>query len=769
MSRVRRHSLLMAGLLLAVSPLGAAGQMAAPLQPPPQPSVQGTPDNGARRTIAAWRLAENETITLDGRLDEPVWAQAVPAGQFVQIDPDNGQPATESTEVHIAFDRDSLYLGVTCHDSDPEGWIGHQMRRDALLGSDDRFMLVIDTFLDGRSGYLFETNPSGLMGDVLLGTNGANREWNGIWDLRVRRSEIGWTVEIKIPFRTMNFDPGIDTWGINFQRTVRRKNEDSIWMGWARNQGIRRMSNTGLVTGISGVSQGRGLDIKPYGVLTSQASPGRANAATENKASAGIDLFYNPTPLLRANLTVNTDFAQTEVDQRQVNLTRFSLFFPERRDFFLDGATFLDFASDIGTSRGDFFLNFIRGSGATGPVGEERIIPFFSRRIGLSTDATSQKIDFGTKLTGQLGQQDVGFLHVRTGEERGFVSEDFTVGRVKRRLFSQSYIGAMYTRRAGGADAADVAQTAGVDMLLSTSRFRGSENLGVNAWFLHTARPDISKGNSAFGAMIDYPNDLWLGRVKVSEVQENFDPAVGFVRRSSYRRYAPELQFSPRLPAWPNVRQVAVLGQMDLYTDLRNELLSRDIRLTPISIDFQTQDALAISVSRQRERLDAPFDIGDEVTLPMGGTYDFTRYRLLFQSANRRKIMVDTLFEGGGFFSGTRTEQAVEVSVRPRPGLILAVTAERNTVDLPEGNVTTRLYRFNAETPFSPFMALAHNIQYDSQSRVLGWQSRFRWILTPGSDLYVVYTHNWMDDSRFDRFSTLDKRLASKVLYTYRF
>ena len=752
MSGPRRHALLMAGLLVLVSPLWAAGQ---------EP----------RRTMTAVRLADQETITLDGRLDEPFWSRAVPAGHFIQIDPDNGQPATERTEVRIVFDSDSLYLGVICFDSQPDAWIGHQMRRDALIGSDDRFMCAIDTFLDGRTGYFFEMNPSGLMGDVLLGANGFNREWNGIWDARVRRSAIGWTIEIELPFRTLNFDPDNENWGINFQRTLRRKNEESIWTGWARNQGIRRMSNTGLLSGIRGASQGHGLDIKPYGVVTAQASPGRGDAAMRGDASAGIDVFYNPTPLLRANVTVNTDFAQTEVDQRQVNLTRFSLFFPERRDFFLDGATSLDFASDVGTTRGAFFLNFIRGSGAQRAVGEERVIPFFSRRIGLSADGTSQKIDVGTKLTGQIGRQDVGFLHVRTGEERGFLSEDFTVGRVKRRIFSQSYIGAIYTRRAARADAGDTAdadQTVGVDMFLSTSRFRGSENLGVNAWFLRTARADVPAGNSAFGVMLDYPNDLWLSRVKVSEVQENFAPAVGFVRRSGYRRYAPELQFSPR-PDRPNVRQLAFLGQLDLYTDLRNELLSREIRLTPFSIDFQTQDALAVSLSRQRERLDAPFDISDEVTLPVGGTYDFTRYRLLFQSANRRKVTVDAMFEAGGFFSGTRTEQVVELSVRPRPGLILAVTAERNGVDLPEGHVTTRLYRVNAETPFSPFIALAHNIQYDSQSQVLGWQSRFRWIIMPGSDLYVVYTHNWLDDHRFDRFATLDRRLASKVIYTYRF
>ncbi|MDP3766985.1 MAG: DUF5916 domain-containing protein, partial [Dehalococcoidia bacterium] len=351
-------------------------------------------------------------------------------------------------------------------------------------------------------------NPQGAMTDALQSPNDTNRAWDGVWNARVRRSEIGWTLEIELPFRTFNFNPNSDTWGINFQRTVQRKNEVSIWSGWRRNEGIWRMTNAGLVTGIRGVSQGRGLDLKPYGVYTSQASPGRGQHAMRGDASAGLDVFYSPTPQLRTVFTVNTDFAQTEVDQRQVNLTRYSLFFPEQRDFFLDGATFLDFASDEGR-RG--FWNGLGG-------GDDQVIPFFSRRIGLSADATPQQIDFGTKVTGQVGAQDVGLLHVRTGGDNGFSSEDFTVARAKRRLFTQSYIGALYTRRAPQLAGIDTRHTAGLDMSMATSRFRGSQNLEFRAWYLHATRPDTTKGNSAFGAILDYPNDRWFARFQTTEV-----------------------------------------------------------------------------------------------------------------------------------------------------------------------------------------------------------------------------------------------------------
>jgi hypothetical protein len=740
--------------LQAAAVRSAAGQQGAPT------NVQGTQDNGGRRTVTAVRVADGESIALDGRLDEPSWSTAVPAAEFMQIDPTNGDPATERTEVRIVFDHERLYIGVTCFDSEPNGWIGWQLRRDERLNSDDGFMWTIDTFLDGRTGYFFEMNPSGLMADALMGPNGDNREWDGIWNARVLRSEIGWTLEIEIPFRTLNFNPDNDTWGINFQRVVRRKNEESIWTGWARNQGVRRMSNAGLLTGIRDVTQGHGLDIKPYGLVSALASPGRGNPAMTTDTSAGLDLFYNPTPLLRANLTVNTDFAQTEVDQRQVNLTRFSLFFPEQRDFFLDGTTFFDFASDGGTE--NFF----------GPVGrsnEERVIPFFSRRIGLSADATPQKIDFGTKVTGQVGAQDVGLLHVRTGEDNGFNSEDFTVARVKRRVLRQSYLGALYTRRDPRVGDVDTNHTAGLDARIATSTFRGDQNLEGSGWFLYNSRPGVSNGTSAFGASLQYPNDLWNGRIDAKEVQENFDPGVGFILRRAYRQYSQAVEYGPRPRNHRYIRQVTVGGSLDTVTDLRNDLLKRTIVFQPAQLQLHSQDNFRFTISRQYERLDTPFAITRDITLPMGAAYTFDRVRLFLSSANRRALSVSSSVDFGEFYSGTRVEQQVNLNVRVRPGLFLFLTGQWNDVKLPEGHFTTRLYRLVGETQFSPFIAVTNNIQYDSQSAVLGWQSRFRWIVRPGNDLYVVYTHNWEDDPLRDRFDTLDKRLASKILYTYRF
>jgi Domain of unknown function (DUF5916) len=759
----RPRALTLAALLLTLlvaTPSGADAQQA----PPPQaqapqaqaPQAQGqtapvaAPNDIVRRSMEALRMAPGERIDLDGALDEGPWQRALPAKDFIQVDPQNGQPATEPTEVRIVFDSAAFYIGVTAYDSEPTKWLGYQRRRDEFLGADDRFMWTIDTFLDGRTGYFFEMNPSGLMADALLGINGQNRQWDGIWNARAAHTDFGWVLEIQIPFRTVNFNPNTDTWGINFQRTVRRKNEDSLWMGWARNQGLQRMANAGRVSGITNVSQGHGLDIKPYGLLSGEAAPARRQNNFIRDQNAGIDFFYNPTPLLRANLTINTDFAQTEVDQRQVNLTRFNLFFPERRDFFLDGATFFDFA---GPTQGDLIVN-----------------PFFSRRIGLTSGTAGlvpQKIDFGTKLTGQVGTQDVGFLHVKTGEDGTLASEDFTAARLKRRILRQSYVGATYTRRGG--TGGDARHTVGVDTRVATNRFLGSQNLTFSGWALHAPSRGATSGTWAYGATLDYPNDRWSARFDTREVGDRFDPAIGFVTRTSYRRYSPSLNFNPRPRNNRIVRQYFYGIDGDIQTDLANTPIVQSIQLQPFGVSLQSQENFFVNVTMRKERLDQPFTIRRGITLPLNAEYTFTRVRGNWQTANRRVVAVGGRIEGGQFYSGTRREFVTNLTVRVAPGYIVYLTGEWNSVNLPEGAFTTRLYRVVGETQFTPFIAWVNNIQYDTQSNVAGWQSRFRWIVRPGSDIYVVYTHNWLDDPTLQRFATQDKRIATKALYTYRF
>jgi len=718
-----------------------------------------------RPEVTAVRLGESDTIVLDGSPDEAIWKTVAPATNFLQRDPDNGQPASERTEVRVVYDQDRLILGVICFDSEPDRLLGNQMQRDQPFSADDRFMWSIDPFLDGRSGYFFEINPSGAMGDGLItGPTGGGfggemiKSWDGIWIARVRRTSIGWTAEIEIPFKTLNFDPNTATWGANFQRTVKRKNEESLWTGFLRNEGLTRMSNAGRVNGIRDISQGIGLDLKPYGLGAAGNAPGRGTPDTSSDFDFGLDAFYNVTPALKANFTVNTDFAETEVDQRRTNLTRFPLFFPEKREFFLDGSNFFSF-----------------------PTGDQS--PFFSRRIGLNA-GEPQPILYGAKLTGQVGRQDIGFLHVSTSEEdsrqaggpptRG---EDFTVARVRRRVGSQSSMGVLYTRRAPRDSLVDPRHTLAADVTVATPNFVGGSVLDSNLWYIHTTKPDRLTedgalpppgGGDAYGWNVSVDKDPWDASVGFQEYQAAYDAAVGFTPRRNYRAWDPRIGWYPRLNQHPWIRGFRFNANMELNLSLDNVLVDRNIYLTPLDIEFHSGDGIEFAVFRQTEQLDEDFEISDGVVLPMGPRYEWTRFQVEAESAQRRKVAVGAELSFGDFWNGSRREMNLELTLRPRPGVFLQAASEYNDVDLPGGSFTTRLYRLDARTQFGPWVSLTNNIQYDSESSEIGWQLRFRWIQKPGNDLFFIWTQNWLDDTARG-LQALDRRGAAKIVRTFRF
>lgn len=711
------------------------------------------------RTLVAARLGAGDILRLDGVPDEPWWDRVPPAAGFLQRDPDNGDPATERTEVRIVYDADRLLLSVICHDREPDRVLGNQMQRDRSFEADDRFMWTIDTFLDGRTGYYFEINPAGAMGDGLVdpaadsGWNnnlgaGINRSWDGIWMARVRRTTTGWTAEVEIPFRTVNFDSNADAWGINFQRTIRRKNEDALWAGHARNQGLARMTNAGRLEGLSGLSQGVGLDVKPYAVGTMSSAPGRGRPEGWSTGDVGIDAFYSLTPALRANLSVNTDFAETEVDQRRVNLTRFPLFFEEKRDFFLEGSSFFDF------SRED----------------EEAVVPFFSRRIGLDDRGTPQGIDAGAKLTGQAGAFDVGLLQVRTSSAHA-IGEDFSVLRLRRRAFEQSYVGGLYTRRSARVPGGAPRQTAGLDFELATSRFRGSQNLEMSGFYLWTSSPERADDTAAYGVRLAYPNDPLTAEISIRELQPNYSPAVGFVERRGYRRVAPTAEYSWRTRDHPWLRALGWEAELEFLNDPQDRPLTREFSFSPLEVNFHDGSRVAVEIQPQYERLEEDFEIHDDIVLPAGAVYEFTTYQLQASTADHRMINVQANISSGRFFSGDRREYGFEMGVRPRRGVALMLEAEHNVLQLAEGSFDTEVFRLRADTQFSPWLSVANNLQYDSVSRLLGWQMRFRWIRRPGNDLYLVYTHNWREvlETGIRRMTTLDNRLATKLVYTLRF
>ncbi len=728
-----------------------------------------------RRVMAASRLQPGESINLDGRLDEISWGRAEPATEFIQIDPDNGAAATEPTEVYILFNDNNMYMGVILYDSEPDQLMGNTMQRDAFLDADDRFMWVFDTYLDERTGYFFEMNPSGAMGDQLVSGGGffggggfpgggggfpggggggfgggGGGAWDGIWDAEVRRSEIGWVIEVEMPFRTLNFDPNAQAWGINFQRTVRRKNEETIWNGFGRTSGgLRRMSNAGLIVGMSEISQGIGLDVRPYATGRARSSPGNRTDASYT-GDSGVDFIYNVTPSLRANFTVNTDFAETEVDDRQVNLTRFSLRFPEKRNFFLEGSNFFSM-SGFGDA-------------------------FFSRRIGL-TEGQPQRVDYGVKLTGQAGAQDIGILQVRTGEDGVRPGEDFTVFRGARRILTESHFGMLYTRRSTRedqiADPASIGpalQTLGFDVNLTTRRFMGDKNLSLTSHYVTTTNPDDTGNSARYGTSVNSNNDLVGWRVGFTETQANFDPAVGFVNRTGIKQYDSFLRLSPRPENHPLIRQFQWSVGFNQTDDSRNVMLSQSLVFDLFQMTFHTGDFFGFGIFREFERLQSDFRMGPNgsVILPAGTQYRYNSYDAFWNTSSQRPVSFGGRFRWGDYFSGTRRDFGPRLTIRPRSGLSIGLDNQWTRIELPQGSFSVSTLRGEVNAQFSPWISFADIIQYDNDSRNLGWQARFRWILNPGNDLYLVYNHNWLSDP-LDGLSTFDRQLASKLVYTHRF
>lgn len=712
-----------------------------------------------KREIQAYRLSADDEFVFDGSVEEAFWGRIEPAADFIQQEPNEGAAATERTEVRIAYDDDYLYIGVILYDSDPSGIEANQRRRDARLVADDRFVWIFDTFNDQRNAYFMEINPNGLRTDGLISTGQGgdiNLNWDGIWDARTIIGDFGWSAEIRIPFRTFNFNPGSDRWGANFMRVIRRKSETALWTGFRRNEGITRPQSAGILSGLSGMSQGIGLEVVPFGILRGTEDHLANGRETVSDLDAGFDINYSITPSLRASVTMNTDFAEAEVDQRQVNLTRFPTFFPEQRNFFLEGSNIYEFA----------------------PM--SRVYPFFSRRIGLR-EGEPVPITYGARLLGNTGNTNLAILHVRTGESGSVGPEHFSVARIKQNVGSESTLGLIYTRRSsdeileGGAQPLQDRHTLGADMELGTANFMGDKQLQFQAFFIYHNTPFAADDTtnawdrSARGFRLNFPNQPWSGHVSYRELGNAFDPAVGFTQRNAFRRLQPSVGYSPQLSGSDLIRQMSWDLWFEHLMDLDFELLTQDIRLSLLDIDFMSDDNIQIRLTRNYERLERPFDIRRDgsIIIPMDEYVNwYADFRV--RSASYRNLSVDLNAEYGGFWSGTRTEFGAEITLRPATGIELSPEYIRTYVNLNEGNFTTDLIRFQANLDFTTNLFLTANIQYDNLSNLIGMNNRLRWIITPGSDLYLVYNHNWLEGED-NRFRTLQRSGNFKISYTHRF
>ena len=702
---------------------------------------------------------KSEDIKLDGKLDDTFWSDVTGISDFLVQEPVEGGEPTEKTTVKVAYDENYLYIGAIFYDSEPDGIKAFKMRKDAPLNTDDRFMWILDTYLDGRNAYFFEINPRGLMGDGLLTIGqgrSLNKDWDGIWRPWTYIGDFGWSAEIRIPFHTLNFDPKTSTWGINFQRTIRRKNEEILWSGHKRNQGIYRPQDAGRLTGLNNISQGLGLELVGYGKAEALKVQNESEGDYNNSQSldGGLDVNYNITPGLKASLTVNTDFAETEVDDRQINLTRFPIRFPEKRDFFLEGANIFRFAPSSG------------------------VYPYFSRKIGLRS-GNPIPILYGGRVIGKIGKVEVAAQQVKTRETDNFNSEDFSVIRLKQNFLKESSIGVLYTRRHTNKGKEFVPplqdrNTLGVDLTLNTSTFLKNQNLQFQAFaVIHNPETPGEINNniwdrSARGLRFNFPNDPWSGSLSYREFGVNYDPAVGFSRRNSFRRVEPRIRFSPILEKSSTIRELQWEVSFENLMSLQWKKLTQNIRLTPLSIRFESGDEISYQIIRNFERLEYDFNIlGDNSIVIPVGNYTNWSHQIELETANYRKIVYGIELKTEGFWSGNRTEYENELIFRPFPGINLNLGYIHSRVNLREGNFKTNLVRFLGDFDFTPFISFSSNIQYDDISENIGMNNRFKYTITPGSDIYFVYNHNWFNDD--GKYKTSSMMGATKITYTQRF
>jgi hypothetical protein len=685
-------------------------------------------------TVRASRLTE--PLRFDGRLDEAVYMSAPPIDSFIQQLPVEGVPATEPTEVWIFFDEDTLYISARCHDSRPDRIAANELRRDNnnIFFVNDNFSVALDTFYDQRSAVFFQTNPIGAFRDQAIVDGVFNVNWNAVWDVRTARDERGYTVEMAIPFKSLRYRaPGPQVWGINMRRQVKSKNETSMLTRVPQSyggDGVAQMAVAATLVGVEIPAQSMNLELKPYaaGALTTDRAA-RLPFENDPNGDVGLDVKYGLTRGLTTDLTVNTDFAQVEEDQQQVNLTRFSLFFPEKRGFFLEGQGLFDFGGVSGQ----------RASGI-------RPIMFFSRRIGLSAGQAVPVIA-GGRVTGKAGRYDVGALTIATDDKpsASAVKTTFSALRVRRNIFRRSSVGMIATGRWPAATGRDENAAAGVDADLRffdniQSNLYLARTSSPRTWGPASAGPAVRGGDdTSYRARFLYDGDRYGFDADRLVVESNFNPEVGFVRRTDFALNAMMARFSPRLRRGRAIRMLTWQGDLEYVTDARGRTLEDRTVTGRFGVEFNSSDRVVVLVARQFERLPFDFTISRGVVVPAGG-YSYELLEASYTLGQQRTVSGSLAASRGSFYGGTRTAAGYS----GRLGLSTHFTVEPvvtlNWVTLPYGEFTAHLGGARINVTPSPRLGFSALSQYNPGLGSLTSSVRMRWEYVIGSEIFVVYS-----------------------------
>ena len=694
---------------------------------------------------------------LDGKLDDEVWQQAERITDFHQSRPGDHAEPSEETELYVVYTEDALYVAARMYDSNPELISAPTIRHGQGLPFDDRLVIILDPFNQGRAGYRFETNLNGVRHDSLYETPTSFRlDWNTIWETATSIDGKSWVAEVEIPFKSLPFDPRLDTWGFNFGRGIRRRNEEMSWVSLDRTYNPTIM---GEMSGLEGMNQGLGLDIVPsfIGLRQRSFSP----RSSDSSLQPSLDAFYRLTPSLNAALTVNTDFSAVEVDNRQVNLTRFNLFFPEKRDFFLNDSDLFQFG-DIS--------RMAAGNNAAGGASRENARPYFSRKLGLAADGAPVDIEYGGRISGRVGRFNIGTLAIRQGESENIAAADMLVTRISANVLEDSRIGFIYTN---GDPTSNVDNSVmGADFMYVNNDLGAGRRLQSNVFFQQSDTPGLVGDDASYGIGIALPASEGLRtRVGYKVVEDNFNPAMGFVNRTNIEDITADLGYTYFFEN--GLIQTAFTGiDLQRVNVIDDGLQSEVVAFRLLELESNTRDSIRLSYVSNKEVVRAPFriyrDPSREVVI-QPGSYEFDEQEFGISSGGQRKFSGSFSYRTGDFYNGTRKNVNASFTWNQSRYFTATISSDWNDIVLPQGSFITRLTSANSQIAFSPTLYWISLIQYDNLSEEIGINTRLQWIPKAGQEAFIVLNHNMQDWDRDNSFHSARSDLSMKFRYTFRF
>ncbi|ALO45971.1 DUF5916 domain-containing protein [Pseudohongiella spirulinae] len=716
-----------------------------------------SPEETARvKQVRAVRVSVPPVI--DGDLSDPVWTQADVITDFHQTRPGNGTPPSERTEVYVLYDDDALYIAARMYDSEPDLIAAPVIRHGQGMPSDDRLVVILDPFNSRRAGYRFETNLNAARHDSLYtSVTSFSIDWNTIWDVAANVDGNAWVAEIAIPFKSIPFDPAIDTWGFNFGRAIRRRGEEMAWVSQNRTY---NPSISGQLTGLTGLSAGAGLDIVPSMAVTRSKDYGVAGSTNVHWAPS-LDAFYRLTPSLNAALTINTDFSATEVDNRQVNLSRFSLFFPEKRDFFLNDSDLFQFGNISGMAG---------GNSATSGGSRENARPFFSRRIGLSQSGSPVDINYGGRISGRVGRWNIGTLAIRQDEDGAIEASDLFVARMSANVLSDSSIGFIYTD--GDPRSNNDNSVLGLDFRYLNNQIGGGRSFEADAWYQQSDTPGLAGDDASWGFGLRLPNNTgWRSRLGFKEVQRNFNPAMGYVNRSNIRDLTADIGYTYFFDGGRFQSAFAGVDAQRIEV-IDGGLQSQVLAWRLLELQTNSRDSLNVGFNSNKEVVVRPFTLYTSPERQVAiapGNYSFNEQQVSLSTGGQRTLVSRFTYLKGDFYNGDRDNINASVTWNQSRFFVMSASYDWNDISLPQGDFITRLLSLSTQVAFSSSMYWISLVQYDNLSEEVGINTRLQWIPRAGQEGFIVLNYNLQDLDKDNRFHTASSDLSVKLKYTLRF